>query len=96
MNNARVVQAMIGLHSARKEPCKAVISYFLRVQRLAATAYPDQPQLKNDITIAILKIGLHNQIKNSIRSCGTVRQALNTTLIVEAGLLRETAGRGLQ
>ena len=88
MNNARIVQAMIGLHSARQEPGEAVISYFLRVQRLAATAYPDQPQLQNDITVAILKIGLNNAIKNSVRSCGTVRQALNTALIVEAGLLR--------
>ena len=45
-------------------------------------------QLQNDIIIAILKIGLHIQIKNSIRSCGTVRQALNIALIIEARLLR--------
>ena len=76
------------MHSARHEPGKAVKSYFLRVQRLAATAYPDQPQLQNDITIAILKNGFHIQIKSSLRSSGTVRQTLNTALITEAGLLR--------
>ena len=87
MNKARIIQAMAGLHS-RQEPGEAVISYFLRVQRLAATAYPDNPQLQNDITVAILKIVLRTQIKISIRPWGTVRQALNTAFIVESALMR--------
>ena len=59
MNNARIIQAMTGLHSARQEPGEAVTSLFLRVQRPAATADPDNPKLQNYITVAILKIGLH-------------------------------------
>ena len=61
MNKARIIQAMTDLHPAREEPGEAVILYFLRVKRQAATAYPDNPQLQNDITVAILKIGLRTR-----------------------------------
>ena len=63
MNKARLIQAMTGLRSARQEPGETVISYLLRVQRLAATAYPDNPQLQNDMKVAILKVGLRTQIR---------------------------------
>ena len=65
MNNERIIQAMAGLYSARQEPGEAVISFFLQFQRLAATAYPEHTALQNDITVAILKVGLLNQIETA-------------------------------
>ena len=49
---------------------------------------PGQPKATNLYNSSYIEECLHTQIKNSIRPCGTIPQALNTVLIVESALQR--------